>query len=209
MDYYKKYIGNKYEDDIHSFKQTSMGVVLKRRDNANIVKIIYGGIIEKILNEKDIKLSINFLRESLQKLINGNFGLEELIISKALKSEYKDPTRIAHKVLADRMKQRDPGSAPQVNDRLPYVYVQTECKKGQKLLQGEKIEHPDYIREHGLKPDYEFYITNQIMKPTSNCNSKMKYDSDIGQPIFFQNSSVSLLISENFFKIFRFNFIRN
>ena len=91
--------------------------------------------------------------------------LLENIISKALKSEYKDPTRIAHKVLADRMKQRDPGSAPQVNDRLPYVYVQTECKKGQKLLQGEKIEHPDYIREHGLKPDYEFYITNQIMKP--------------------------------------------
>ena len=24
-------------------------------------------------------------------------------------------------------------------------------------LQGDRIENPDYIREHKLKPDYEFY----------------------------------------------------
>ena len=34
-------------------------------------------------------------------------------------------------------------------------------------LQGDRIEHPDYIREHKLKPDYYFYITNQIMKPVA------------------------------------------
>jgi DNA polymerase elongation subunit (family B) len=34
-------------------------------------------------------------------------------------------------------------------------------------LQGDRIEHPDYIRKAELKPDYEFYITNQIMKPVS------------------------------------------
>ena len=34
-------------------------------------------------------------------------------------------------------------------------------------LQGDRIESPSYIREHNLKPDYEFYITNQIMKPVS------------------------------------------
>jgi DNA polymerase elongation subunit (family B) len=162
----KRYIANKYEFDIDHFKQASMGVVLRRRDNANIVKTIYGGIIDRILNEKDIKLSIEFLNKSLQDLIDGKFPLDELIISKSLKSIYKDPTRIAHKVLADRMKQRDPGSAPQVNDRLPYVYIQASLEnKGKKLLQGEKIEHPDYIRHNNLKPDYEFYITNQIMKP--------------------------------------------
>ena len=41
----KRYVGNLYELDINKFKQKSMGIVLKRRDNANIVKIIYGGII--------------------------------------------------------------------------------------------------------------------------------------------------------------------
>jgi hypothetical protein len=61
------------------------------------------------------------------------------------------------------MKSRDPGSAPNTNDRIPYVYVVTKEIKGTKLLQGERIEHIDYVRKHKLKPDYEFYIENQIM----------------------------------------------
>ena len=43
---------------------------------------------------------------------------------------YKNPQQIAHKVLADRMKKRDPGSAPQSNDRVPYVYIQVKEEKG-------------------------------------------------------------------------------
>jgi hypothetical protein len=42
------------------------------------------------------------------------------------------------------------------------VYINTTNKKA---LQGEKIETPTYIVENGLKIDYSFYITNQIMKP--------------------------------------------
>ena len=63
------------------------------------------------------------------------------------------------------MKKRDPGSAPQSNDRVPYVYIQVKEDKGIKLLQGDKIEDPKYIRENNLTPDYGHYITNQIMKP--------------------------------------------
>ena len=37
----KRYVGNKYEFSTKKFKQTSMGIVLKRRDNAPIVKDIY------------------------------------------------------------------------------------------------------------------------------------------------------------------------
>lgn len=161
----KRYIANKYEYDDNKYKQSSMGVVLKRRDNANIVKMVYGGIIDIILNEKDLKKSLAFLDESLNNLVSGKYPVEELVITKSLKGDYKDPTRIAHKVLADRMKARDPGSAPQVNDRIPYVYVQTVEKKGEKKLQGDKIEHKDYVIKHKLKPDYNFYLTNQIMKP--------------------------------------------
>ena len=35
----------------------------------------------------------------------------------------------------------------------------------QKVLQGDRIEDPDYIVKQGLELDYEFYITNQIMNP--------------------------------------------
>lgn len=161
----KRYCANKYEFDDQHYKMNSMGIALKRRDNAHIVKKVYGGILDIILNEQDINKSVKFLRESLNNLVDGVFPLEDLIITKSLRADYKDPDRIAHKVLAERMGERDPGTKPQVNDRIPFVYVQVDEKKGQKVLQGERIEHPDYIVKKKLKPDYEFYITNQIMKP--------------------------------------------
>jgi DNA polymerase elongation subunit (family B) len=161
----KRYIGNKYEFDLDKFKQTSMGIVLKRRDNANIVKHIYGGIIKIIMEEHDIPKSINFLKGELDKLVDGQFPLDMLTITKSLKSYYKNPESIAHKVLADRIGEREPGNKPLPSDRIPYVYITKKEKKGVKMLQGDKIELPTYIQEHNLKPDYLTYITNQIQKP--------------------------------------------
>lgn len=169
----KRYCALKYDNDPTKCKFNSMGIALKRRDNAPIVKTIYGGVIDIIMQKQDVKESISFLKRSIQDLIDGKYPLETLIISKSLRADYKDPSRIAHKALADRMGERDPGNKPQVNDRIPYVYVDIsekakKAKKAkEKILQGDRIEHPDYIRKAGLKPDYEFYITNQIMKPVS------------------------------------------
>ena len=33
------------------------------------------------------------------------------------------------------------------------------------ILQGDRIEHIDFIKENKLVLDYEFYISNQIMNP--------------------------------------------
>ena len=162
----KRYVANKYEHDDEHFKQNSMGIVMKRRDNAPIVKHVYGGILNIILNDQDLNRSVTFLKDNLNDLVAGKFPLEELVITKSLKADYKNPEAIAHKVLAERMGVRDPGNKPQVNDRIPFVYIQTPGKS-KKVLQGDRIEHPDYIRKASLQPDYEFYITNQIMKPVS------------------------------------------
>ena len=161
----KKYVGNKYEFDVNKYKQTAMGIVLKRRDNAPIVKVVFGGIIDSIMKEKRIEPSIHFLQKNLQYLVKGKFGLDALIISKTISSFYKDPDRIAHKVLADRIGEREPGNKPQINDRIPFVYIETKSNGREKILQGDKIEHPDFIKQQKLNPDYEFYITNQIMRP--------------------------------------------
>lgn len=161
----KRYIGDKYEFDLDKYKQTSMGIVTKRRDNAEIVKHVYKGIMNIIMKEKDIDKSLVFLQEELRKLIDGYFPLDMLTISKSLKSYYKNPESICHKVLADRIGEREPGNKPLPNERVPYIYIEVEEKKS--MLQGDKVEHPNYIKEHNLKPDYLFYITNQIMKPVS------------------------------------------
>ena len=65
--------------------------------------------------------SILFLKESLNQLLDGYFPIDMLEITKTLKGYYKEPDRIAHKVLADRMGSRDPGNKPQSNDRIPFV----------------------------------------------------------------------------------------
>ncbi|GAX85144.1 hypothetical protein CEUSTIGMA_g12563.t1 [Chlamydomonas eustigma] len=163
----KRYVGNAYEDPKHpeKFVQKSMGIVLKRRDNAPIVKKIYGGVIDILLNRQDLLESCRYLRTELLRLIDGDCPLEDLIVSKSLKFEYKDPTRIAHKVLVERMAERDPGNRPQIGDRIPYVYCTTASTSKKNCLQGERIEHPEFVRTNRLIPDYHFYITNQIMKP--------------------------------------------
>ena len=160
----KRYVGNLYEFDVNKFKQKSMGIVLKRRDNANIVKKIYGGIIDILLNKQDLEASIEFLNEELNDLVNGKSNIKDLIISKSLRASYKDPSKIAHKVLADRIGSRDPGNKPAINDRIPYIYIKLD-KIEDTTLQGDRIENPEYIIEKSMIPDYLHYITNQIMKP--------------------------------------------
>ena len=158
----KRYVGMLYETDPNKCKRKEMGIVLKRRDNAPIVKDIYGGIIDILMKEQNIQKAIDFLKSSLQNLVDEKVSMDKLIITKSLRSGYKNPNSIAHKVLADRITKRDPGNKPSSGDRIPFVYINSLNKKA---LQGEKIETPTYILENGLKIDYSFYITNQIMKP--------------------------------------------
>jgi DNA polymerase elongation subunit (family B) len=158
----KRYVGMMYEDNHYKCKRKSMGIVLKRRDNAPIVKDIYGGIIDILMKEQNIEHAIRFLKESLQNIVNGNCEMDKLVITKSLRSGYKNPQQIAHKVLADRMGKRDSGNKPGNGDRIPYVYIENPDRKA---LQGERIETPDFILKNKLKINYAFYITNQIMKP--------------------------------------------
>jgi hypothetical protein len=142
----KRYVGLLFEDDAHATpKLKSMGIALKRRDYAPIVKTIYGGVLDILLKDRDIPRAAQFLADALDKLAGGNVALSELIISKTLAASYKQPHHIAHWVLARRMYERDPGSAPQANDRVPYVFIETDKPHP---LMGDRIEHVDYVRDH-------------------------------------------------------------
>ena len=158
----KRYVGMLYEHDPNKCKRKEMGIVLKRRDNAPIVKDIYGGIIDILMKQQDIKKATEFLKSCLTNIVNENYSVDKLIITKSLRSGYKKPQQIAHKVLADRITSRDPGNKPSSGDRIAFCYIHNTNKKA---LQGEKIETLAFINDNKLKIDYSFYITNQIMKP--------------------------------------------
>ena len=113
----------------------------------------------------DPRQSLEFLNENILKMFNDSYPLEKFIITKTLKNDYKIPEKIVHKVLADRMGERDPGNKPKANDRIAYAYVVVPEKPN--MLQGDRVEHPDYIVENKLKLDYRFYLSNQLTKPIS------------------------------------------
>jgi DNA polymerase elongation subunit (family B) len=158
----KRYVGMLYETDANKGKMKYMGLSLKRRDSCDYLKDTYGGILNILMKENNIQKAIEFLNQSLANLIAGTVPMEKLTITKALRSDYKNPMQIGHWVLAERIGKRDPGNRPKPGDRMKFVFVVNHEKKA---LMGDKIETPDYILQHGLPIDYSHYITNQLMKP--------------------------------------------
>jgi DNA polymerase elongation subunit (family B) len=59
-----------------------------------------------------------------------------------------------------RMRKRDPGTAPNVGDRVPYVIV--EGAKNAPAY--ERSEDPVYVLENNLSIDTKYYLTNQVRK---------------------------------------------
>ncbi len=162
----KRYVGHMYEESPDSYYQKDMGIALKRRDNAPVVKLIYGGAIRILLTEKDVKKAVEFVKQKTMEMVDGKMSMSQLTISKSLRAEYK--TVPAHKMLAERMTERDPGNAPASGDRIPFVYI--AAKPGQRekdLIQGDRIEHPQYVKEKNLKLDAKYYIEHQLKNPLS------------------------------------------
>ena len=158
----KRYVGMLYEFNPDKGKLKFMGLPLKRRDACDYLKDVYGGILTILMKEpENVKGAIEFLNKSLQALVDGNVSMDKLALTKSLRSDYKNPDQIAHKVLAERIGEREPGNKPKPGDRIKYVFI--DNKEG-KLL-GERIETPQYIINNGLKLDYHYYITNQLMNP--------------------------------------------
>lgn len=180
----KRYVGIKYEFDPDHGYQASMGIVMKRRDNAPIVKIVVGGIIKCLMDvNNDVNGAIKYTKDTLYKVLCGQYPLDKFIITKTLKGDaltkeeriieqkkpkeersYADRSRIVHAVLADRKADRDPGNKHKSNDRVSYLYKivnEREIK-----LQGDRVEDPTYLVQNEIPVDYLFYITNQIMKPS-------------------------------------------
>ena len=95
---------------------------MKRRDNAPIVKHVFGNVIEKIMIDRDLQKSVEWLQQTLLAIRQGKFPMSYFVITKSLRGYYKNPKSIAHKVLADRIGERDPGNKPKAGDRIPFPY---------------------------------------------------------------------------------------
>ena len=68
--------------------------------------------------------------------------ISQLVITKELTKTDKDyANKQAHVELANRMRKRDPGSAPKLGDRVPYVII--AAAKGTPAYQKAEVSHKD------------------------------------------------------------------
>lgn len=163
----KRYAGNMYENNADDYVHKYMGIALKRRDNAPIVKTIFGGAMKMLLDKRDVEGAFKFVKDKCLELVDGKVSLGQLTVTKSLRADYADPSRIAHKALADRITARDPGNAPAAGDRIGYVYISAKSGQEASKLQGDRIETPLYVKENSLIPDYKHYIEHQLQNPIS------------------------------------------
>jgi DNA polymerase delta subunit 1 len=90
----KRYIGNYYGSSPYKIdKVEQKGIVLSRRDNANIVKKVYTDILNPLLNEgtRGINISIGILRKYINDLLIGKVDINDLLITKTLTKTYGKP----------------------------------------------------------------------------------------------------------------------
>ena len=81
----KRYVGNLYETAESDPRRATMGIVLRRRDNADIVKRVYGGVIDRVM-EGDVPMASAYARDELVSLVRGKVNIAELTITKTLRA---------------------------------------------------------------------------------------------------------------------------
>ncbi|TFK74920.1 hypothetical protein BDN72DRAFT_832633 [Pluteus cervinus] len=156
----KRYAGLYWTKPEKWDKMDSKGIETVRRDNCRLVSTVIETCLHKMLIDRDVKGAEDYTKRTIADLLQNKVDMSQLVITKALaKSDYA--AKQAHVELAERMKQRDAGSAPALGDRVAYVIV-----KGMKGAAAyEKSEDPLYVLENNIPIDTKYYLENQLSKP--------------------------------------------
>ncbi|KAF8141671.1 DNA polymerase family B-domain-containing protein [Boletus edulis] len=141
-------------------KMDAKGIETVRRDNCRLVSTVIETCLHKMLIDRDVKGAEDYTKRMISDLLQNKIDMSQLVITKALaKADYA--AKQAHVELAERMRQRDAGSAPALGDRVAYVIV-----KGIKGAAAyEKSEDPLYVLENNIPIDTKYYLENQLSKP--------------------------------------------
>ena len=139
------------------------GLQLVRRDNAPIVKDVSTKILDTIMYDRSPEKAIVLARESVLSVLQNRESLEKFIISKALRSGYKNPGSVPHVTVAEKLRKRR-GYPPASGERVPYVFIRDPSNPDGLIAQ--RAEDPEYVLEHPeIELDTLYYVNNQLISP--------------------------------------------
>lgn len=160
----KRYAGMTHTAPGKEGRIDTKGIETVRRDNCELVREVMETSLDMILRKKDVGGAKAYVKGVVSDLLQNKIGMSQLVISKSLtKKGEAYLARQAHVELAERMRKRDPGSAPMIGDRVPYVIVRRGKGKGSAFY--ERSEDPVYVLEHNLPIDTSYYLEHQLKKP--------------------------------------------
>jgi DNA polymerase delta subunit 1 len=83
----KRYAAIQYDSDMRTHSKINYsGIVMTRRDNAPIVKKIFGHALDIIMFEHDIDKSVSYVQKECIRLLNGEYDIEEWVSKEEIKS---------------------------------------------------------------------------------------------------------------------------
>lgn len=139
------------------------GLQVVRRDSCKFVRGVCKSLLETILETSDPATAVALARTAKDDLLKGRVDIEDLVLTKSLSGEYKVP--MPHVEVTKKMRERNPGSEPQIGSRVPFVVIKT--RKGMDKL-FEKAEDPEWVKEKSVPLDYEYYFDHQLKKPVED-----------------------------------------
>eukprot|EP00420_Gonyaulax_spinifera_P037278 CAMPEP_0197876486 /NCGR_PEP_ID=MMETSP1439-20131203/5446_1 /TAXON_ID=66791 /ORGANISM="Gonyaulax spinifera, Strain CCMP409" /LENGTH=1101 /DNA_ID=CAMNT_0043495773 /DNA_START=14 /DNA_END=3317 /DNA_ORIENTATION=- len=160
----KRYAGLYWTQPDKYDKLDTKGIETVRRDNCGLVRQVVDTCLRTILINKSIDGAMDYVKQVISELLQNRIDLSLLVITKSLgkganAEDYS--ARQAHVELAERMRKRDPTTAPGSGDRVPYVII-----SGAKSMRAyEKSEDPLYALENNLCIDATYYIEHQLQQP--------------------------------------------
>mmetsp|Transcript_20940 Transcript_20940/g.67436 ORF Transcript_20940/g.67436 Transcript_20940/m.67436 type:complete len:1107 (+) Transcript_20940:3-3323(+) len=160
----KRYAGLLWTNTAKHDYMDCKGIETVRRDNCELVKDVVDTSLRNILIEGEPDKAISYVKRQISKLLMNEMDMGKLVISKAFTrsaDQYEAGNRQAHVVLAERIRKRDPGLAPKVGDRIPYVMV----KGAAKAKAWEKAEDPIFVLDNNIPLDTDWYLEHQLSEP--------------------------------------------
>ncbi|KAJ1629434.1 DNA polymerase delta catalytic subunit [Pavlovales sp. CCMP2436] len=158
----KRYAGLLWTNTLKYDKMDCKGIESVRRDNCSLVKEMMDNCLRLILIEQNVQGAVSYVKGVISDLLMNRVDLSLLVISKALtRAADQYDNKQAHVDLAARIAKRDPGMAPNIGDRIPYVIIKGH--KGAKAY--EKSEDPIYVLENNIPIDTQHYLEHQLAEP--------------------------------------------
>jgi DNA polymerase I len=146
-----------------------------RRDWCELTSKTLNKVLELVLKEGKVDIAVEYVRSIVDRVRNIDARKDSQIIddltltrmfSKGKKS-YK--SKQPHLTVAAKIEART-GVPPSIGERIPFVII-----AGRGLFV-ERAEDPDYVREHNIPLDVDYYIKKQILPPEERILSAFGVD---------------------------------